>query len=750
MSTSATPIPDLSTYLRAFGTELGDKVIESFPPLHATSDEPSPALAKLKRKPFAAQSLAIMGVVRRLETARAAAVVAECGTGKSLISLGSVFAHADGRPFTALVMAPPQLLDKWIRECFSTIPNVRVFVIDGVRNGVGSNGYTGVNEVRLRHGRIVREGIETTLSDMRLAKGYRSAHSRWLSEVRSPSIFVLSRERAKLSCFWRHAYTIPKSGPYRGNAVNPDTGRPVVTDDDQVRLADFRKTRIAETVAPESPHDRKSFYSPLWQADRSKVQRFAPAEFIGRFMKNFFDYFIADEVHELKSGETAQGNALGTLAAACKRTVVLTGTLLGGYADELFFLLQRINGNRLREDGYVYGESGVRQFAETYGVLEKITTVEAAENAASKGKTSVVVKRRPGASPLLFGKYLMDLAAFVSLEDISGALPPYDEEVISVEMDPALEAAYRKLEGDISAALKEHRGNTSVISTGMHALLQYPDRPYDLGTLYGFMTNQDGYRERFAIAEPPDLDPNFVYAKERRLIEECGTELENGRRVMVFATYTNKRDVTRRLQRLLVDAGVRCEVLTADVAPERREAWFDRKLAEGMQVAIANPVLVQTGLDLYWAKTVCWVQTGFSTYTLRQASRRSWRIGQKDPIRVLFFPYRNSAQESCLRLIGKKLLVSLAMEGKLEGGGLQSLEGDDDVLTAMARELVSKGVGESAAAVWRAVLQQTLESRPAATPLSTALIHEPPQLVVPPAPELWTPRSKIAEQLSLF
>ena len=59
-------------------------------------------------------------------------------------------------------------------------------------------------------------------------------------------------------------------------------------------------------------------------------------EFIGRYLDNFFDYGIADEVHELKGAETAQGNALGTLASVCGRTVILTGTLLGGYADEVF------------------------------------------------------------------------------------------------------------------------------------------------------------------------------------------------------------------------------------------------------------------------------------------------------------------------------------------------------------------------------------------------------------------------------
>ena len=52
----------------------------------------------------------------------------------------------------------------------------------------------------------------------------------------------------------------------------------------------------------------------------------------------------------------------------------------------------------------------------------------------------------------------------------------------------------------------------------------------------------------------------------------------------------------------------------------------------------------------------------------------------------------------------KKLLVSLAMEGKFNREGLQSLHEDDDMLTAMARELVTEnGVGESAAAVCRQI-----------------------------------------------
>jgi len=104
-----------------------------------------------------------------------------------------------------------------------------------------------------------------------------------------------------------------------------------------------------------------------------------------------------------------------------------------------------------------------------------------------------------------------------------------------------------------------------------------------------------------------------------------------------------------------------------------------------MQVCICHPKLVQTGLDLLAFPTIIFGETGYSIYVLRQASRRSWRIGQKQPVRVKFLHYAGTMQESCLRLMGKKLLVSLALEGKFANDGLQAFEDDDDMLTAMAR-----------------------------------------------------------------
>jgi hypothetical protein len=44
------------------------------------------------------------------------------------------------------------------------------------------------------------------------------------------------------------------------------------------------------------------------------------------------------------------------------------------------------------------------------------------------------------------------------------------------------------------------------------------------------------------------------------------------------------------------------------------------------------------------------------------------------------------------------------MEGKFAGEGLQNIDEDDDMLSAMARELVERnGIGETADAVWKAL-----------------------------------------------
>ena len=700
-------MPELSTiydYMRANASLLGARILQEYPALHQFEDPVSPRIERLLRKPFPAQTIAIMGIAKRWRQARTGMVIAECGTGKTLISLGAIHVHSEGKRFTSLAMVPPHLVEKWAREAFLTLPGVRIFLIDDLRNGGDENKSHGVNEVRLRHGRVLREGFQTTLSELRLRKESSSSRKRWLSLCGRPSLFIVGRERAKLGYFWRHAYRMPRSGPYLGCVVNSDTGKPVIVDDSRLTLAEFEKVKIAETIESRGDKSCRPVHSPLWQADSDKIRRMAPIEFIGRYMPGWFDYTICDEIHQL-AGDTAQGNALGTLSACTDRIVGLTGTLLGGYADDLFNTLFRLEAARMKEHGYEWGTTGRSSFTQDYGVLETITKVEPTDNRCSKAKTSSMVRRKPGASPLLFGEFLMQLCAFVFLEDISAELPPYEESYLSVPMDPLMMAAYRELEDAIRKALKEHRGNRSVLSTMLNTLLLYPDHPYGLGTLYGKEFDQEVRRNvSFVIAETQDLPEDQLYSKERRLIEEVREELVEGRRCQVFAVYTQKHDVTARLQRILSNEGIRTAVLRASVDTSKREAWYARQIKEGIQVVISHPKLVETGLDLLDFPTILFYESGYSLHTLRQASRRSWRIGQRRPVRVKFLCYEGTMQTACLRLMGKKLLVALTMEGKFAGEGLQNIDEDDDMLSAMARELVERnGIGETADAVWKSL-----------------------------------------------
>ena len=69
---------------------------------------------------------------------------------------------------------------------------------------------------------------------------------------------------------------------------------------------------------------------------------YQPSEFIKRYLpQGTFDLLIADEAHEYKNEGSAQGRSHGRAGGEGSQTLLLTGTLMGGYGDDLFHLLFR-------------------------------------------------------------------------------------------------------------------------------------------------------------------------------------------------------------------------------------------------------------------------------------------------------------------------------------------------------------------------------------------------------------------------
>jgi superfamily II DNA or RNA helicase len=95
------------------------------------------------------------------------------------------------------------------------------------------------------------------------------------------------------------------------------------------------------------------------------TQRYPIAEFIARRYPGYFKLLIADEVHQMKGQSTDQGYALGALVRGCSKTLALTGTIYGGRATSLFFLLHRLSPRVRTEFKWNDGQ----KWAERYGIL---------------------------------------------------------------------------------------------------------------------------------------------------------------------------------------------------------------------------------------------------------------------------------------------------------------------------------------------------------------------------------------------
>jgi hypothetical protein len=268
-----------------------------------------------------------------------------------------------------------------------------------------------------------------------------------------------------------------------------------------------------------------------------------------------------------------------------------------------------------------------------------------------------------------------------------------------------LAGPYRQLEADLKDEVAKllRRGSHQLLSSMLHALLAYPDYPYDWKSI--------GYRDRsgsfVAVTEPPRLDKGTLWPKERKLLEILRRENGQGRQCWVFAVYTDTHPVLGRLERIIRDAGLTTKVLDASKVPTRdRNAWIAQN-ARGVDVMISHPQPVRTGLTLfdppgsYNFPSLLFYETAYDLFTLRQASRRSWRIGQRLPCRVFYLYYRETMQARAMALMAQKLDASLALEGQFSAEGLAAMSADSGSLAMeLAKSLVENIDFGDAERVW--------------------------------------------------
>jgi SNF2 family DNA or RNA helicase len=652
----------LKTFLDQYGEQLSQIIEKSLTPIYNPLypegvKEYEEKIPSLIRKPFPVQAEIIKGISKAMYKNERERIFlcGEMGCGKTIVSL-SVMAMSPN-PMRTLVVCPTHLVEKWIRETKQTIPDVHVVDLS------------------------VRDVI-SILDALRVA-----------ARPEKHEIYIISKERAKLSYGWRPA-AVKKSNSRFPHC--PDCGAVVMENDKYVTWESLgRKKRFCNHCK-----------AALWQAD-NKLKRYAPAEYIKKYLKGFFDLVILDEVQDYKAGSTLQGLAMGSLLSVAPKCLCLTGTLNSGYADDLFYLLFRMDPVLLKADGFNYGSS-VR-WLETYGTLETVVKLDEEDHYYGRGKRKKeMLRKRPGVSPLVIGKYVLDKACFIRLADVIDGLPPYEESVVTIKMDEisGQSVSYGSLENELRDAVRMYHGRA--LSSMLQALLSYPDSCSLFPEHIEIKDKNTG--ELLEVIEAPliELEGGILLPKEKELIELVRNETKQGRKVLCYLTFTNTRDIRPRLEKILEDASFRVGILDASVEPKKREAWIE-KHAKNIDVLLVNAELVKTGLDLYDFPTVVFYQIGYNIFTLRQAARRSWRIGQTQPVRVYFFCYEGTMQEIALSLIAKKLEVALIVEGDLPEGLAEYVSSGESIVEEMAKALVEGGSYGGAEKAWANFRKKEIE-----------------------------------------
>jgi hypothetical protein len=394
------------------------------------------------------------------------------------------------------------------------------------------------------------------------------------------------------------------------------------------------------------------------------------------------DGVIVDELHQY-SNDSGQGDAMAEIYGAAKKVVGMTATLINGYASGVFHLMYRLVPNLMEADGQSHGASSA--FSAEYGVVENTYEVSSADYNSNRRtvKTKKGTKYLPGVSPLVYTRFLLEHTAFLMLTDMGKDLPEYEEIPVALKLPQNIMAEYEQMKAILLRAIRSDKKLAKkILSAYLNLLIAYPDQPYGQPPIHDPISGG-------VLVAPPDIgNIDDVTPKDNAVLDIVRRKVENGENVLIYTNWT-RLDTQKKLLTLLTNEGYRAEILPAKVPPIKREQWVQSRLDGGLRVLICNPSLVETGLDLNAFTALVFYDTGYKLFTLRQASRRSWRINQTAPrVEVYMLYYADTMQHKAIKLMGTKLAVAAIIEGGFSEEGLAAMSECDDMTSVMAKELM--------------------------------------------------------------
>lgn len=723
-------VEGLDSYLNIFGDILAERIQNSFVPKYDPSSNNYSTYVNNYDDScyhngielYKAQKATIQASVENFKTNNVTFVIGEMGCGKT--ALGSGITYATNKSMTGMtnvVMCPSHLVGKWKKEIETLVPNAKAYIVKEIEDLIALS--TKIkSKAKLEHTYVIISKENAKLSyEMRPCAIWSSSKKTFVCPhcgkpltkkvkygtgrdaeyvIENFEMTDFLKEKAYNS-ICRNEITVfnKKTGKYETKECGTRLWTPLNKEE---RLPQWIKLGASGWIMfrhVNKLYDKLSNRRNLKKDEGALFQRlvdlkntidagetikgikaprkYSLAKYIKEKLKGHIDYFICDELHLFK-GDSKQGQAMADINFASKNFIGLTGTLLNGYADGLFYILYRTLPNMMKRAGYEYQDEA--RFMRDYGVIRKESKYSY-RRGRTGDKISSSEKRLPGVSPIVFTKFLLENAVFISLSDMDGGLPEYKEIPVAVEMDNDLKEAYKELEKELKGHVGGYQeGAMKLMGSMVQALSVYPDMPYDQPPILHPDTNEP-------VIEPPVLEKK-LRNKELELLRLVKEKKERGEKVLVYYEWTNKTDVAEKVTQMFKDNDIKSATLTSSVKAETREEWIEKQLAKDIDVLICNPRLVETGLDLLSFTTIVFYQVGYNIFTMRQASRRSWRLSQKNDIEVYFLYYKGTIQDQALSLMATKLQASMAIEGKFSEEGLRAMSNNEDLLTQIANSVV--------------------------------------------------------------
>ena len=651
----------------------------------------SDKVGELTRLPVPAQAKASMAALEVLKHKKGVFIVGDMGTGKTIQSITTIYTQMRIREksgakdgMRVLIIAPSNVVPKWATSELSQTIKRYKYTTRIIKNSTDALRY--VDEVKKGHS-VPKGTIEFVLIGTDRMK--------------------LAAEGWVLGANWDHRSSVWRS---------PETGQPLLKPNqtkkqreedliagwsDAVERPSKPPTPIeieaARKIGALLPNGLPKGYVKSWKADvrnfqddytgkknrslarpgrkewneTSKKARWMIAQIFQRKLKNHFHIGIIDEAHQMKASDSGRGLALHKIMKSCKKVMFLTGTLTNGASTSIKSLLWRCFPNELIATGITY-ETSAEQWASRYGVLEKVITKADGDSvvgvSTNRKKDRVEVKEKPGISPKLISDFLLDKSIFVELSDLGIPLVKLEEIPKIITLDDDHMDEYKKLHSDLyNAGISLQREiGTSAWSYFNPTTINYADQPQRGADVKYYKYQDDGTKKLIENITAPSFPDTYLNAKEREILKDVESEIRQKRRCIVFTHYTGGYLTNERLKKIFADRGIICEIMNDKISTDERFEWLDKQADTGTEVLIMNQRLAECGLDLLAFPTIMFYQLNDDINVVRQASRRSFRLGQPKVCKVIYYVADKTTQMVQFQRLMSRRVAAMIVEGRIE------------------------------------------------------------------------------------